>query len=54
MGMIPAGQKLAAYCATDTNSDFAVQMLRVYGGREAFVLSGGIAAWQEAGMPVVT
>ncbi len=54
MGMIPAGQKVAVYCAIDTNAAFAVQTLRVYGGRDAFVLSGGIATWQAAGMPVVT
>ena len=54
MGMIPAGQKVAVYCAIDTNAAFAVQTLRVYGGRDAFVLSGGIVAWQAAGMPVVT
>ncbi|MHB8118346.1 MAG: rhodanese-like domain-containing protein [Methanothrix sp.] len=54
MGMIPAGQKVAVYCAIDTNAAFAVQTLRVYGGRDAFVLSGGIVTWQAAGMPVVT
>ena len=54
MGIIPAGQKVAVYCAIDTNAAFAVQTLRVYGGRDAFVLSGGIAAWQAAGMSVVT
>jgi rhodanese-related sulfurtransferase len=54
MGMIPAGQKVAVYCATDTEAVFAVQTLRVYADREAFVLQGGIVAWQEAGMPVVT
>ena len=54
MGMIPAGQKVAVYCAIDTNAAFAVQTLKVYGGRDAFVLSGGIAAWQAAGMSVVT
>jgi rhodanese-related sulfurtransferase len=54
MGMIPAGQKVAVYCATDTEAAFAVQTLRVYADREAFVLQGGIVAWQEAGMPVVT
>jgi rhodanese-related sulfurtransferase len=54
MGMIPAGKKVAVYCAIDTNAAFAVQTLRVYGGRDAFVLSGGIVAWQAAGMPVVT
>jgi len=54
MGMIPAGQKVAVYGAIDTNAAFAVQTLRVYGGRDAFVLSGGIVTWQAAGMPVVT
>jgi rhodanese-related sulfurtransferase len=54
MEMIPAGRKVAVYCANDTNAAFAVQTLRVYGGREAFVLPGGIVAWQAAGMPVVT
>ena len=54
MGIIPAGQKVAVYCAIDTNAAFAVQTLRVYGGRDAFVLSGGIVAWQAAGMSVVT
>jgi len=54
MGMIPVGQKVVVYCAIDTNAAFAVQALRVYGGRDAFALSGGIAAWQAAGMPVVT
>ena len=54
MGMIPAGQKVAVYCAIDTNAAFAVQTLRVYGDRDAFVLLGGIVAWQAAGKPVVT
>jgi len=54
MGMIPAGQKVAVYCAIDTNAAFAVQTLRVYGDRDAFVLLGGIVTWQAAGMPVVT
>jgi len=54
MGMIPAGRKVAVCGATDTNAAFAVQTLRVYGDREGFVLQGGIAAWQAAGMPVVT
>ena len=54
MGMIPAGQKVAVYCAIDTNAAFAVQTLRVYGDRDAFVLLGGVVAWQAVGMPVVT
>jgi rhodanese-related sulfurtransferase len=54
MGQIPADRKVAVYCAIDTNAAFAVQTLRVYGDREAFVLSGGVLAWQAAGMPLVT
>ncbi|MFZ2471950.1 MAG: rhodanese-like domain-containing protein [Methanothrix sp.] len=54
MGMIPAGQKVAVYGEIDTNAAFAVQTLRVYSGRDAFVISGGIVTWQAAGMPVVT
>lgn len=54
MGMIPAGKKVAVYSAIDTNAAFAVQALRVYGGRDASILSGGIVAWQAAGMPLVT
>ncbi|MCK9565132.1 MAG: rhodanese-like domain-containing protein [Methanothrix sp.] len=54
MGLIPAGQKVAVYGAIDVNAAFAVQTLRVYGGRDAFILSGGIVSWQTAGMPVVT
>lgn len=52
MGVIPAGKKVAVYCSIDTNAAFAVQTLRVYGGREAFVLSGGVQAWQAAGRAV--
>ena len=54
MGMIPAGKKVAVYCTTDTDAAFVVQTLRVYGDREAFVLQGGIVAWQAAGMSLVT
>lgn len=54
MGIIPAGQNVAVYCSADTNAALAVQTLRVYGDREAFILSGGVAAWQAAGMPLVT
>jgi rhodanese-related sulfurtransferase len=54
MGMIPASQNVAVYCELDTNAAFAVQTLRVYGDRDAFVLLGGVVAWQAAGMSVVT
>lgn len=54
MGMIPAGRKVAVYCTTDANAAFAVEALRVYADREAFVLAGGIDAWKADGMPVVS
>jgi rhodanese-related sulfurtransferase len=54
MGMIPAGRKIAVYCTPDTDAAFAVETLRVYADREAFILTGGIDAWQAAGMPVVS
>jgi rhodanese-related sulfurtransferase len=54
MGMIPAGRKIAVYSTPDANAAFAVQALRVYADREAFVLSGGIDAWKAAGMPLAS
>jgi rhodanese-related sulfurtransferase len=53
MGMIPANKKVAVYCSADTNAAIAVETLRVFGDREAFVLSGGVSAWQMAGMSLV-
>lgn len=54
MGMIPAGKKVAVYSTPDANAAYAVQTLRVYADREAFVLSGGIDAWKAAGMPIAS
>ncbi|HPT18807.1 MAG TPA: rhodanese-like domain-containing protein, partial [Methanothrix sp.] len=50
MGTIPAGKKIAVYSVMDTNAAFAVQVLRVFADREAYVLKGGADAWQAAGM----
>lgn len=52
--MIPASQKVAVYGAIDVSTSFAVQTLRVHDGRDAFVLSGGIVAWQATGLPIAT
>lgn len=40
------------YCATDNRSRTAVETLRKRGFSNAVVLSGGFAAWQQAGLPV--
>ncbi|MDD1749593.1 MAG: rhodanese-like domain-containing protein [Methanothrix sp.] len=53
MNMIPAGNKIAVYSDYDTNAAFGVMTLRVFGDRDAWILQGGVPAWQSAGMTVV-
>ncbi|HSD57202.1 MAG TPA: rhodanese-like domain-containing protein [Methanotrichaceae archaeon] len=53
MNMIPAGNKIVVYSDYDTNAAFGVMTLRVFGDRNAWILQGGVPAWQAAGMPVV-
>ena len=40
------------YCATDNRSRAAVATLKKHGFTNAVNLSGGFAAWQQAGLPV--
>lgn len=54
MGMIAPGKKVAVYGDLDASAAFAVEALRVFADRDAYVLQGGVSAWQAAGMPVVT
>jgi len=53
MGMIAPGKKVAVYGDLDASAAFAVEALRVFADRDAYVLQGGVSAWQAAGMPVV-
>lgn len=53
MNMIPAGNKIVVYSDYDINAAFGVMTLRVFGDRNAWILQGGVPAWQAAGMPVV-
>ncbi len=53
MNMIPAGNRIAVYSDSDTNAAFGVMTLRVFGDRDAWILQGGVSAWQAAGMTVV-
>ncbi len=48
MGIIPEGKKVAIYGDSDTNAAFAVETLRVFGDRDAYVLQGDITALQSA------
>ena len=50
---VPSDKKIAVVCTYDTNSAFAVAMLRVFGDRNAWIVQGGIPAWQEAGKELV-
>lgn len=49
---IPNGKKIAVVCALDTNSAFAVAVLRM-NGRDAWIVEGGVFAWEGLGRPLV-
>lgn len=53
MNMIPPGNKIAVYSDYDTSAAFGVMTLRVFGDRNAWILQGGVQAWQAAGMAAV-
>jgi rhodanese-related sulfurtransferase len=42
MGEIPAGKKVAVYSDIDANAAFAVETLRVFADRDAWILQGGV------------
>lgn len=44
----PKNKKIAVVCSLDTNSAFAVSVLRMY-ERDAWVVDGGIYAWKGLG-----
>ena len=50
MKTIPDGRKIAVYCCSDIDAAFGVMTLRVFADREAWVLQGGLTAWDNAGM----
>ena len=49
---IPAGKKVAVYCASNRRSPYGVMALRIFGDRDAWVLLDGVSAWIAAGQPV--
>lgn len=53
MDAVPSDKKIAVFCTYDTNSALSVAMLRVFGDRDAWIVQGGIPAWQEAGKELV-
>lgn len=48
MGGIPTQKKIAVVCSMDTNSAFAVAILRMH-GRDAWIVDGGVIAWEGLG-----
>jgi rhodanese-related sulfurtransferase len=53
MNAVPSDRQIAVVCTYDTNSALSVAMLRVFGERNAWIVQGGIPAWQEAGKELV-
>jgi len=53
MDMVPTDKKIAVVCTYDTNSAFAVSVMRIIGDRDAWVVVGGVPAWEEAGRELV-
>lgn len=54
MNFIPVDKKIAVVCTYDTNSAYAVSILRIFGySRDAWVVVGGVPAWVEAGRELV-
>ena len=51
---LSATKTLIAVCDSGTNSNKAVAALRQSGFESAYGLKGGMTAWSQAGLPVVT
>ena len=53
LGQVPAGP-LLVYCASGRRSAFAAAQLKRAGRAEVWNLRGGVAAWSQHGLPLVT
>lgn len=51
IGELPAGRPIIVCCASGARSSRATSTLRRLGREQVFNLSGGIGAWQSAGLP---
>ena len=52
-GELPAGKPLIVVCASGSRAGKAASALRAAGRQDVFCLEGGIAGWQQAGLPLV-
>ena len=53
MAELPAGKPVVVVCASGSRSARAAAVLRKSGRTDVFCLDGGLAGWQQAGLPVV-
>jgi rhodanese-related sulfurtransferase len=52
-GELPAGKPVIVVCASGSRAARAAAALRKSGRADVFCLDGGVAGWQQAGLPVV-
>jgi rhodanese-related sulfurtransferase len=53
VGELPAGKPVIVVCATGSRAGKAASAIRGAGRQDVFCLEGGIAGWQQAGLPLV-
>jgi hydroxyacylglutathione hydrolase len=51
---IPTGRPVILHCAGGYRSSIAASLLQCHGFTDVSELAGGIAAWETAGLPVIT
>ena len=54
IGEVPRDRRVAVYCAGGYRSSIAVSILHQHGITNLIEIAGGLAAWQAAGLPVVS
>ena len=54
IGEIPCDRKIAVHCAGGYRSSIAVSILHQHGITNLIEIAGGLAAWEAAGLPVVS
>ena len=53
IGELPAGKPVIVVCGSGNRAGKAAAALRAAGRQDVFCLDGGIAGWQQAGLPLV-
>ncbi len=54
IGEVPRDRRIAVHCAGGYRSSIAVSILHQHGITNLIEIAGGLAAWDAAGLPVVT